>query len=68
MNLRARARQCENVECIQASASELIYINDAVVGVKLNTDEDLFADLVIVADGYLNFIYSSITLKMFLKV
>lgn len=51
MNLRDRARKCKNVECIQASASELIYENDVVVGVKLNTGDSLKADLVVVADG-----------------
>lgn len=51
MNLREKARKSVNVECIQASASELIYQNEVVVGVRLNTEIELYADLVIVADG-----------------
>jgi 2-polyprenyl-6-methoxyphenol hydroxylase-like FAD-dependent oxidoreductase len=52
MKLRERARQCKNVTCIQASASELIYEKETVVGVRLNNGDDLFANLVVVADGY----------------
>lgn len=52
MSLREKARQSKGVECIQASASELIYKDEKVVGVQLNNGTEVHADLVVVADGY----------------